>query len=185
MKNALIGIFCALVVIALLFGYSSSFDYTYDGKEYGVDFETPTQLNSSKIQSSFNKVYYYAHKLTSFVSDTVSDTIATFSNEVNTDDADFDVFYNELRERSLVYITENHSFWTRWWYKNQLNQFTDVLHGYQKIIWFEMPVYGTTEDIKDLAKNFGWTDEETERIHQFMVDHEIHHVYDGQVFSFE
>lgn len=182
MKNALFGIFCALVVISLLFGYSSNFDYTYDGTEYGVDFETPTQINSSKIQSSFNTLYRYGNNIISFVSDTVSDIVATFTSEVNTGDEDFDNFYNELRDRSLTYISENYSFITRGWHKNRLNNFTDVLHGYQKIIWFEFPVLGTTEDIKDLAKDFGWTDEEAERIHNFMVDHEIYHVYDGQSF---
>ena len=184
MKKIAIGLIIFFCVISLIFSYSVNFDYTYTGEEYGVDFETPTKLNASKIKGSFASIYNICDTVVSFVGDTLKSVIETFSNDLSTDDAEFDNFYNSIRARSLEYISENYNFFMRFYHKSRLNGVTDVIKGYQKFIWFEMPVFlNSNDDIMGFINEFGWTYDETLRVHNFMVEHNISHNFGGILYG--
>lgn len=183
MRYVLIGLLCFFVVISVVFNYSSDFDYTYDGSNYDVDFVTPSNINASKIQGSFDAITHYISGITNFFSEAASEILLIFETDVNTGDSDFDAFYNELYERTQLYIEENSPWILIASRKNTFWQLTNAIKGYVKVVWFDIPVKGFPFDISDFMGIWGWSDEETCRVHEFMVEHGIRHGYDNKTYD--
>lgn len=188
MKNALFGIFCALVVVALLFGYSSNFDYTYDGKEYGVDFETPTQINSSMIKSSFNSVYSFASKLVAFGESSFNVILGAFSDDVTVDDVDGDIefmeYFNGLVDSAKEYI-KTLGFWTRTFVAPaRLDGAIALVRDGTYQFGYASSAYNYNTDIETFKKYCGWSDDDILRIHEFCVAHQRTHTYKNELYDY-
>ena len=190
MNKVLIGLLSLLIVISLLFGFADEFDYSYDGKNYGVDFVTPSKLNASYISSSFSTVMRYANEFVTFMSDTVVDIMYTFTNSVDTGDIVFDDFYNDAVVRAEDYIKNNYNFLSRYFYKSELNTLTEIVRGYDKFIWWETDLwYGDKTDvilpydIISYMDYFGWTYDDVKKISDYMVKNNIRHRFDGALYD--
>lgn len=185
MKKIAIGLIIFFCVISLVFNYAVDFDYTYTGEEYGVDFETPTKLNASKIKGSFDSVYHVGNSVVSFVSKAIDFLFADYSID--------NVYIKELQQRSIKYIDETYpGFWhwvRRRYLKNMLNDdylalfFVDD-NGEQS----KNPesshsaVYG--KGWEETAKDrFGWTFDDCYYIHNYFLSKGIWHTYNGVVYA--
>ena len=188
MKNALIGIFCALVVIALLFGYSSSFDYTYDGKEYGVDFETPTQINSNKIEESFHSLYVFGNGFVGFVRKSINVIVDGVTGDISLEDCDNDAefrdYINDKLDEAEAYI-KTLGWWTRTFIApGRLESARALVREGTYSFGYYGSAYNYKTDIETFKKYLGWSDEDILYIHEWCVAHERTHTYKNELYDY-
>lgn len=188
MNKVLIGLICFFLVLALLFNFADDYDYTYTGDSYEVDFITPTQINANQIESSFQTVMKLGNSIVTVVSDAFYALFSTFREGVDMNDVDGDVvfmdYFNERIEYAKDYIST-----LNWWDRyiiapTRLDGAIALVRDASYEWGYYANAYSYNYDIANYIKYFGWSERDIERIHEFCVEHERTHTYNGVLYDY-
>ena len=188
MKNIFLGIIGFFLVLALVFNFGSYYNYSYDGSVYGVDFSTPTDINASMIQTSFDTVYSFGNSISSVFEELFYTLSSNFREGVDLKDVDGDIefadYFNRLIEEAKIYI-DTLNWWDRLFIAPARLDAALALVRDTSYKWgYVTNAYSYNLDIEEFSKYLGWSSDEISAIHEFCIENERTHTYKGVLYDF-
>lgn len=184
MNKALCFFLIGCVILAVLFGFASSYDYTFDTTSPQLDLTECRDINAGLLSMSFARVIKFGGNVTNVLNKVVASVynlFSPFSTEQQTEDDLTKI--QAIYDSSLAYINANYSFLKKTWTKFNLKSFKAFLDD-PNSAWSYQHLSFLMYNLEDAAEAYGISDENKLFLHNYFERLKIRHIYEGEVYSY-
>lgn len=184
MNKAVCFLLIGCIVLAVIFGFASSYDYTFDTTSPQLDLTECRDINAGLLSMSFSRVIKFGGNLTNVLNKAVESVYNLFSPfATDQQTADDLTKIQAIYDSSLAYINENYTFVKKTWTKFNLKSFKKFLDD-PNSAWSYQHLSFLMYDLEDTAEAYGISDEDKAFLHDYFERLRIRHIYEGEVYTY-